>query len=333
MSLRQKVFIGVAVSLACLALVLKDVDFAQLWRLTLGINLLYILAVNFFLGLSLWVRCLRWRILLAPIHRCRLGPLYSANIVGFSANNLLPSRLGELVRAYALSKMEPVPAAGVLASLVVERLLDGLTLLMVLFLALLFTDPAARAGAFSVAYLRGVGYVLLAVYVGVLALMLALWRWPAATTGRLSSLAGRLSPRLAAMVNGLLQAFVQGLAVLGQGKKLIPLLTLSFGVWLCYLLMYSLFLPAVGLPLSLFMGAMALAGSSLAGAVPAGPGYVGTMHLAVAWTLAMAGADLNLALSYSFIYWAVQYFPLTMAGLFEMWRRGMSLGSLRREGH
>jgi len=232
-----------------------------------------------------------------------------------------------------LNKMEPVPAAGVLASLVVERLLDGITLLTVLFLALLFTDPAARAGAFSVAYLRGVGYLLLVVYVGVLALILALWRWPEATAGRLTSLAGRLSPRLGEKTSGLLRAFTDGLAVLGQGRKLIPLLGLSGGVWLCFLLMYTLFLPAVGLPLNLLMGAMALAGSSLAGAVPAGPGYVGTMHLAVAWTLAMAGADLNLALSYSFIYWAVQYFPLTLAGLFEMWRRGMSLASLRRDEH
>ena len=329
--MKSRVLIGLTVSLACLAYVLREVDFTQLWRLVRQINPVYILAVNVFLGLSLWVRCLRWRILLAPVHRCKISSLYSANLIGFAANNVLPSRLGELVRAYALSKMEPVPVAGVLAGLVVERLFDGLTLLLVLFSALLFSDPTAAAGGFSVAYMRTVGYALLAVYVGVLALIIALWRWPAATNGFITALVGRVSTRLAGKIGALLDSFTQGLAVLGQGRTLLPLMGLSLGVWFFCLLMYTVFLPAVGLPPSLLMGAMALAGSGLAGAVPAGPGYVGTMHLAVAWSLAMSGADLNLALAYSLIYWAVQYFPLTISGLFEMWRRGMNLASLREK--
>ena len=328
--MKRQVFLGLAVSLACLAYALAKVDFARLWEQTLKVNPLYFLAVTALLGLAFWVRSVRWRILLAPMGHCRLGPLYSATLMGFMANNVLPTRLGEFVRAYAISRLEEVPAAGALATLVVERVLDGLTLLLVLFGGLLLTDPLARAGSFNVDYLRTAGYALLAAYAGVLAFMAALWRWPGAVTGLFSALAGRLSPNWGPKTAELLKHFTGGLAVLGHGKKLVSLLLLSFGLWSVYAVLFTVFLPAVGLPLSLFLGIMALAGAGLAGVVPAGPGYVGTMQLAVAWTLSMAGTRLDQALAYSFIFWAAQYFPVTLAGLIEMWRQGMSLASLQK---
>ena len=323
---------GLAISLACLAWVLKDVDLAQVWELARQVNPLYVLAVNALLAVFFWLRSLRWRALLRPVKELPLGPVVSANLIGFMANDLLPARLGELVRAYALDRLTGAPMTSVLATIVVERILDGLTLLLILFATLIFADPRAKAGAFDVAYLRAAGYTLLLAYLAVLALMAALWRWPESTTGALSRLAGRLSPGLGQTAQGRLTTFAQGLAVLGHSKRLPLILVQSLLIWLPMVLMYTMFLPALGLPFSLFLGAMAFAGGSLAGVIPAAPGYVGTFQLGVTWALMMGGADPERAAAYSLVYWAIQYFPLVAAGLLAMWRGGMSLKSLRQGG-
>ena len=322
--------VGLLISLACLAYVLREVDFHRLWQLTRQVNPLYVLGLAILLAISLWFRSWRWRLLLEPVHHCRLGTLYSANLIGLTANNLLPARLGELVRAYTLSQLEPVPASSALATLVLERVLDGLCLLLLLFAALLFADPQAHAGSFSVAYLRGAGLFLLTLYLGVLALMVCLWRWPRATMGWLGHLAGRLSPALGKRVEGLLETFHQGLAVIGRARRLVPLGLSSLAVWVPILAMFLLFLPAVEMPPSLMLAAMAMAGASLGSAVPAGPGFVGTFQLAVAWCLMMAGADPQKAMAFSLIFWAVTNLPLTLAGLTEMWRRGTGFSPQKR---
>lgn len=321
---------GLAISLICLSYVLMDVDFGQLWGLVRDMNWLYALAVNILLALSFWARSLRWRVLLAPVRDCRLGGLWDANLIGFMANNVLPARLGEFVRAFTAQQLTGVPASSALATIVVERILDGLTLLLILFATLIFADPAATAGAFSVGYMRGAGYTLLAGYLVVLAMLFALWRWPTVTMGTLCRLAGRISPRLGTALEGILTTFHQGLTVLGQTRHLPLLVLYTLGTWLPMVLEYWVFLPAMGLPFSLFMACMAFAGASLAAAVPAGPGYVGTFQLACMWAMMMAGAPQQAAANYALLFWAVQYFPLTAAGLITMWRRGLTLKGLRQ---
>lgn len=330
--MRWQLALGLAISAACLAWILGQVDLTRLARLMTSFSPWYPLAVAVLLAWIFFLRSQRWQLLLRPLKRCPVGELYSANLIGFMANNVLPARLGEIVRAYAVNRLCVVPVSGVLATLLIERVLDGMAILAFFFLALFFTDPTAQAGAFNVAYLRGIGLFLLAGYLGVLGLMAALWRWPSATSGWLARLAGRLSPRLGERAASILTNFTQGLGLLGQGRHLPLLIAQSLAMWMLMLLTAYVFLPAMGLPHSLLMAAMALVGGSLAAAVPAGPGYIGTTQVAVMWTLMLAGADQERAAAFSLVYWAALYFPVTAAGLVEMLRRGMSLSSLRGGG-
>ncbi|KMY68537.1 hypothetical protein AAU61_02460 [Desulfocarbo indianensis] len=330
--MKRQVAIGLAVSLACLAWVLRELDFGLLWRTIKEVNPLYFLGVNLFLAVSFWLRALRWRIILEPLGETGLANLTWAAVIGLGANNVLPARLGELVRAYALARLERLPASSVLATILVERILDGMALLMFLFLALLMVDPQAKAGAFSVGYLRAAGYGLLAVYLIALAAAAALWRWPGVSMRLVSGWLARLSPRLGQKARGAMESFHQGLAMLGRGSALPAAVSLSILLWLAYLAAYWLFLPAAGLPFSLTLAAMALAGGSLGSAVPAGPGYIGAFQLGVTWALMMAGAGEQEALAYSLLFWAAQYFPLTGTALYLMWKKGMSLGGLQRGG-
>lgn len=331
MKIKRQLVIGLAISLACLAYVLRELDFSTLWRLAEGVNPLYYAAVSAMMALSFWMRSIRWRLLLSPVKDCTVGSLFSVNMIGFMANNVMPARLGELVRCYALARTESLPASSALGTIVVERVLDGLCLLLVLFVALFFADPKAHAGSFSVEYLRLAGLGLLALYLAVLAVAVALWRWPAATTGTLSRLAGRISPRLGAKAHELLGAFSDGLAVLGRTRNLLPLAWQTVVVWLPFYGLYLVFLPAVGLPMSPLLAGMALAGGSLAAAVPAGPGYIGTFQLAVTWAMMLVGAPQQEALGYSLLIWAAEILPLTAAGLLAMWKKGMDLSNLQEQ--
>ncbi len=330
--MRWHLLLGLAISAACLVWLLGQVDLAHLGGMLAQLNPWYILAVNALFAWVFLLRSQRWQVLLRPLKRCPLGSLYSASLIGFMANNILPARLGEIVRAYAVGRLCAVPVSGALATLVIERVLDGMSILAFFFLALLFTNPAAQAGAFNVAHLRYMGLVLLAGYLVVLALLAALWRWPTATSGWLARLAGRLNRRLGEKAEVLLNEFTQGLGLLGQGRHLPLLIAQSLTLWLLCLLMAYVFLPAVGLPHSPLLAAMVLVGGSLAAAVPSGPGYIGTTQVAVMWCLMLAGADQERAAAYSLVYWASLYFPLVAAGLVEMTRRGLSLGSLRGKG-
>ena len=165
--------------------------------------------------------------------------------------------------------------------------------------------------------------------------LLVLWGllvWPGRVLSLATGIAGKISPKLAIWVGGALTGFSQGLAVLKRGRSLLPLALLTAGVWLAVLGLNTVFLPAVGMPLMVFWGALALVGESMAGAVPAAPGYVGTFQLAVLWALVLGGAPEDKAAAYAILCWALTYFPVTLAGLFEMWRRGMSLSTLNRRG-
>lgn len=315
-------------SLVCLAWLLRQVDLAYLAEMARALRPLPVLACLVLLFAGIWLRSLRLRALLASLGEYGLGALFSANLVGIMANNLLPARLGEVARAYAVKRLAGAPAAGALGSIVVERVLDGLALCLVLFLTLWFVAPDSRAGGFDVAYLRGAGLGLMALFSVVLALVVGMLRRPRQVTALVVGLAARLSRPLSRRLEGWLLSFGQGLAVLGQGRHLPGLVLYTFLVWLCAWGASLVFLPAVGLAPRPLWGALALVGGCLAGLVPAAPGYLGTMQLALYWSLVLGGAPAEPSLAYAVLFWAVSYLVVTAAGLVELWRRGLKLSRL-----
>ncbi|MFH1057990.1 MAG: lysylphosphatidylglycerol synthase transmembrane domain-containing protein [Pseudomonadota bacterium] len=323
-----RAIIGLAVSIGALVWVLRGVDLAQLWELTRGVDPLYFVALNLLLALNLAMRTWRWRLLVQPLMPCRLASLFSANLIGFAANNILPARLGEVVRAVVGARLTGLPLGASAASIVLERMLDGPVLLAFFSAVLLCLEPAAAAGPFDAGYFRAAILTFLAGYLAALAVLIAVARWPQAVVGPLARAAGLISPRLGVRVRQALLAFQEGLAVLRREHLLVRLLVLSVGLRLPLFVMHWLFLPAVGLPLDLMLAALATLGAGLASTLPSGPGYVGTYQLAVFWALRLGGAPEQEAWAYAILYWAGQYFPLVAVGLSEAWRRGLSLGRL-----
>jgi hypothetical protein len=260
--------IGIAISLLCIYLVLRGVDLGQTARLLGGAQPLW-LVLAIAAGIAdLFFRALRWRCLIAPIHSVSLRRLSGYMMVGYLANNVLPARLGELVRSHYLGDREGISRSATLGTVLVERVVDTVVLVGI--------------GAAAILILNIRGVVVSAILVGIavagllvvaLAVALAAHRLPGA--GRAAALLGR-RPR----IQGMVLRLRDGLRVAALPKTIAAAAVLSVAAWSCTVVAVLAAGQALGIQLTVGEGALLAAGTNLATAIPSGPGYLGTFEYA-----------------------------------------------------
>ncbi|HSM62272.1 MAG TPA: lysylphosphatidylglycerol synthase transmembrane domain-containing protein, partial [Longimicrobiales bacterium] len=242
-----KAIFGVAVTVVLLWWALRDVAFAEVWAQIRQGDALLLLAAVAIATSGFFVRALRWKVLLAPVRPdTRLRSRFAAVNIGFMANNVLPARVGEFARAYALSRLEPVTASAAFGSLVVERVLDGVVLLLLLVIPVLtpgFPSEGVLSQGLGALALRG-GVVFISAVFGALVVMAV---WPR-TFVRVAELLASLLPReLSRRIIDSLEAFLESVAVMRSPR----LLTLAFlwtvFFWLWHGLSFWLGMRAFGI--------------------------------------------------------------------------------------
>ena len=315
-----RVWIGVPISLLFLVLAFRGQDPAEIrdafarvdWRLLAPALLLL------YTGIA--IRTWRWRILLRPVCDIPTRAVLPVMIVGYAANNVLPLRAGELVRAWALERRYGVRKSAALATIAVERLFDGVTML-------LFVGGAATVIGLN-AELRHVALVAAAVFAAaIVGLVILLVGGP--LRDRLLHLVLRPLPdRLAARVERMAESFLAGLGVLSRRQDLALVALSSIVAWAFEASMYWTVARAFGGPLAAAMtptGALlTTAIGNLATLVPSGPGYVGTFEAGVLLAVNGAlGVGRGLALSYAVLLHAILWLPVTVWGAVEWWRIGI----------
>lgn len=263
-----RALLGVGVSLAAIALVLTSVDLGRTVDVLRTASPVWLVLVVALIALDVLLRTVRWQRLLAPIRPIAFGHVLSYLLIGYLANNVLPARLGELVRSHYLGDREGMSRTTTLGTVVVERVVDTAVVVAIAAFAILVLNvrgvvtSAVLIGAAVVALL----VVLLAIGIAAHRLpgaeMAAVWigRWP-----RVGQAARRLRG---------------GLAVAGRPRTLGEALVLSVVAWGATLLAFAAAGQSVGLELRIGEAALMSSGVALASAIPAGPGYLGTYELA-----------------------------------------------------
>jgi uncharacterized protein (TIRG00374 family) len=256
------------------------------------------------------------------------------------ANNLLPMRLGELVRSYYLARREPVSASTALATIVVERVFDGLALLFLLAVAALFLPVAGLAEQVGDAVRLPVLLVAVAVLVPFLAtfaLMVVIALRPAGFLRLAFFFTRKLPSRLEVLADQLLERFIEGFQDLHQPRRLAAVFLLSLPVWLVeaavfYLIALGFDLDAHFSTAGLLLAAMLMvtALSNLATAFPSSQGSVGPFELLVVLTLVFLGVGSGLASAYAVVLHAVLLLPVIGVGLLHLAANSVSLGQLAR---
>ncbi len=276
------------------------------------------------------LRTARWQTFLAPTHKIALARLFPVLVIGFAFNNVLPGRPGELARAYLLGVRENLPKTTALATVVAERVADGVMVIVFLFVAVgAFTQlhlelPAGAQTMLALATL---------LFGSVLAVVLLLLARADVAQKVLRGITRFLPRALAARLADLLDAFIVGLRAFQSARQVATIVALSLGVWALDSLAYFAMLSAFGaLPDATRRVAAAplLTGIiNLGIMIPAAPGGLGPYEAAGVFALSTLNVSPTLAASVALTAHAVQYVMITGLGLFLAWRAGVSLASPR----
>lgn len=321
---------GSGISLLLLVVLLRKIDFHSLAEALRRLDLRYLAAAILFTFLSYWLRAVRWRYLLIHERPVRLSSLYPAVIIGYMSNNLFPARLGEFIRAWVLAEREQMQAPAVFASLVIDRLFDGFSV-MVMLAGVLLTLQLPPGMEQSAAVLRAGGITTLLFYSVVIALLLLLKVRPVATLALLGKLLKPFPSSVAEKCIPLAGSFLGGLQVSRRSVDLLAVLISSLLIWLSATLPIYLVLIGFGIHLPLTASFFIMVLLVFAVMVPAAPGYIGTYHLACYTGLAAFGLPDTESVSVALVIHGVGFFPVILAGLYHVWSQGVSLASMRKQ--
>lgn len=323
---RWKTLFGIVITIALLAWVLRDVSAAEVWRELRDADPIWLVLAVVLATFSMVLRAIRWRILLEPVEpNTSFDSRFGAVCIGFAVNNLLPARLGEITRAFAISRTEPITLSASVASLVVERILDGVVLALFLFATI--SSPGFPLGEGTSAELirrtANVGALVFSLGLGLLWLAA---RNPDRAVDLFDRTIGRWLPhRFSERASQVASAFVAGLGALARPGVFLRALFWSFIVW-------------IDLALSIWAGIMAfgITGPGVSGsfflqsviafavAAPSSPGFFGVFEAAARLGLSLWSVTPARIVSFATSYHILTFIPVTVLGLWYLQRIGLS---------
>ncbi len=322
--MRWHLWVGVLVSGLLLAIIVWTIDVREAVRALAAADIRWIGPALVLLGISLGIRAWRWRFIMAPVKLINTHRLFSAMMIGFMGNNLLPARAGEFMRAYVIGKTQRVSVSASLATVVIERLFDGLTLLAMLLVSVLVLHFPVESERLT-HHIRTAGWLAFGFYLAVLAVCVLLLLYQAPTRRGILAVLSFLPERWRAKAAQVLDGFVQGLEVVRGGWHLVPILALSIVAWSIQAVAIWLVLLAFHLKLSLGAAFFILAVQSFGVMIPSSPGFIGTFHAASILAMTAYGVGREVALSASIVMHLLFFIPGTVVGLIYLWVENLTL--------
>jgi len=314
---RWQLWLGLIISAVCLYVVLRRMELDQVWLALKTARYWWIIpgvAVYFF---GVWARTWRWHYLLRPMLPIPLTRLFPVVCIGYMGNNVYPARAGEVIRAYVLKKKEGVSISASLATIVVERIFDG----VIMLLFVLFSLPLVPMQQ----WLRRVVFFASLLFFGALAVFFVMAISPQRSQAVYNWLIERLLPaRFREQARGLLDHFMEGLQCLRSGKDVLMIFITSLVIWLAETVMYWFVMQGFDFSVSFYVLMLMNGVVNLVTTIPSSPGYVGTFDATGIAILATYGVDYEVATAYTLILHGALWFPITALGAYYMWRESVS---------
>jgi glycosyltransferase 2 family protein len=337
----RQFIIGIIISVIFLGWAISSADIGDVWNAIIKANYWALVPALSLYFVGVWVRAVRWRILLNPIApKVTLNSTFEVVVIGYMANDVLPARLGELVRAFVFSKREGVRKTSTLATILVERIFDGLVLVgfaaaVVLWVtyfnaAALTTGSGHRLGTLLTEQSSVIGIVAIVFLLALGAFVIiasSQERARAAIKFGLKFVPGRLHDR----VETLASSFLDGLGSLRSASGMFSVFGLSIVAWLFETAMYFVLgnwgfdLRTSDGPLPFYAYMLVVAFANLSSLIPQAPGYIGVFDwIAKVVLVGVFGAGESLALTYVLVLHAALLLPVTLLGFFYMARESLS---------
>lgn len=322
---------GILISIFFLYLALRKVNVEEIKRILKLANYYWLFPTAISYTIAILMRGVRWRYLLLPIKKCKILNLISAVFIGFMANNLLPLRAGELIRAYVNGKKENISKSSSFATIIVERVFDGLALVILLLVALLFLRSGSYSQHYLPQWLKKMIYVAWVLFLGTLILLYIMMRSKELTGRVIKKLFGFLKEPLLKKILNLTDSFIEGLSVLRQRREILAVSSFSILVWIFEGTTFYLGAKALNLFVSYPQAYLTMVIIALGVIIPSSPAFVGVYEYFCMTALALFAIDKSLALSYAVLLHFLQFSLIIGFGLFFLWKENLSLWKLKEE--
>lgn len=314
---RWFVWIGVAVSAVCLFFALRGLQLAEVWATLKHVNYWWLLPGVAVYFVAVWARTWRWHYLLRSLRPVSLRTLFPVVVIGYMGNNVYPVRAGEVIRSYVLKRKERIDMSPSLATIVVERVFDGVVMLFFVFVALPFTPLPAD--------LRQVVILSSLLFFLLLVVFFAMAASPQRTQALYAQVLRRAVPeRWRGRIEDLLDRFMDGLRCLRSGRDVAMIFLTSVFIWLTETVKYWFVMHGFGFSVPFYVLMLMAAVVNLATTLPSSPGYVGTFDWPGIVVLVGFGVAYSVAAGYTLLLHAALWLPITLLGAYYMWRESVS---------
>jgi uncharacterized protein (TIRG00374 family) len=314
---RWQFWLGVMISAVFLYFALRGLELDKAWLVMRTASYWWIIpgVVVYFFGV--WARTWRWHYMLRPIKTVSLVRLFPVVVIGYMGNNVYPARAGELVRAYVLRKKEAVSISASLATIIVERIFDGVVMLLFVFVSLPLTPMPEE--------LRQVVVLFSLLFFGALAVFFVIAASPARSQAVYNWFIIRLVPlRFQDLARGLLDRFMDGLHCLRSGRDVLMIFVTSLVIWLAETVKYWFVMHSFDFSVPFYVLMLMNGVVNLATTIPSAPGYVGTFDAPGIKVLEQFGVGRAVATSYTLVLHAALWLPITLLGFYYMGRESVS---------
>lgn len=294
--------------------VLESLQTANYWWIIPGV-------LVYFVGL--WARAWRWHYALRHIKPIPLARLYPLICIGYFGNNVYPLRAGELIRSYVLRQQEDIPFTSSLTTVFIERIFDGLVMLLFVFLALPFAPLPERY--------QNMVVILTVAFLGATFVFV----WMAVQPQRIDAfyhwIAERFLPkRVRGPLDSIFERFMEGIGSLRSGYDVLMIFVTSIVIWLMETVKYWFVMQAFSFSVS-FLALMLMNGIvNIATSLPGAPGHLGTFDGPGIEILKTYGVEHNLATGYTLTLHLALWVPVTLVGAYYFWRSSLRWGDFAK---
>ncbi|MCH7818643.1 MAG: flippase-like domain-containing protein [Candidatus Marinimicrobia bacterium] len=318
--MNKKHVLGIIISLTFVYFAFRDINLEEFIELIKEGQYVWLLPAITAMLASFWLRGYRWKIILEPVKEISIRSAFSATMIGYMANNILPFRIGDLIRLVAISKETKVSKAAALGSVVIERIFD-LFMILAIFGIALFAYPQLPQWAV------GAGYFAVGIF-SVLIFFSFYARNNVETLVRFSKkFMGKFSDKAAEKGESIIRSFSDGLKVIHNVKGLLWLVLVSVALWFISILWVWFTLEIFDFDLPFSASFLVIIFIIFAVSIPSAPGYVGTFHGFVIAALMFMRVDADAARASAVVMHATNYIPVTVIGLYYLWSSNFSLKS------
>lgn len=328
---RLRAALVLLLTVGLVAYFLHGVEFALVWEAARQADRRLLVVGVFVTMLTYVLRAVRWRYLLAPIGPTRFSTAFRTTVIGFSASFLLPARPGEVLRPYLLARHEGLPPTAAFATIILERLLDLVTVLLLFGVFVVLVDPASLSGDPAMyGRVKAGGLLAAAAAASGLVVFFVLAGHPERLGAWALRIERVLPAKLARAVAGFVETFAQGLAVMRQPGRLLVSLILSFPLWLS--IAAGIWVSSRAFHMTFgYLGSFLVMTLLVVGVAVPTPGQVGGFQ--VAYKIAVTtflGASEEAATAAAIVLWMISFVPVTLLGLVFMAREGLTFARMKQ---